>query len=99
MRLNRTSLLIILVIALNAVMAVVTTLRISGYLALETQLLTAYIVFALNLAAAIAGIWTPFRKAWLSYLVVSIASMLLLGSMPLSAAWILTKLAARHILA
>ena len=99
MRLNRTSLLIILVVALNAVMAVVSNLRIAGYLTVETQFVVAYIAFGLNFAAAIAGLWTQFRLAWVSYLVLSVATVLLLSSMPLSAAWILTKLAARHAFA
>jgi hypothetical protein len=99
MRVNKTSLLILFVISLSAIMAVVKGLRIAGYLSVETQVVLAFAVFGLNFIVAIAGLWTPFRLAWVSYLVLSVASVLLLGSMPLSAAWILIKVAARHTFA
>lgn len=92
----KTSSLIIFVIAISAVMAIISNLRIAGYLTLETQLVTAYLAFGLNFMAAIVGFWTPFRLAWLSYLILSVVSILFLSSTPLAAAWILIKLAARH---
>src|ERR1035441_60252 len=91
--------LIIFVISLSVVMAVVTNLRIAGYLALETQLVVACVAFGLNFVAATAGLWTRFRPAWVAYLILSVVSVLLLSSMPITAAWILTKLAVRHAIA
>jgi hypothetical protein len=90
MRRIKTYPLIILVIALSATIAVVRDLRIVGYLSLETQRVTAYLMFGLNLLVASLGLWTRFRLAWLS-------SMFLLSSTPITAAWILLKLAIRHV--
>jgi lysylphosphatidylglycerol synthetase-like protein (DUF2156 family) len=95
----KTSSLIIFVISLSVVMAVVTNLRIAGYLTLETQLVVACVAFGLNFVAATAGLWTRFRPAWVAYLILSVVSVLLLSSMPITAAWILTKLAVRHAFA
>ena len=91
--------LIIFAISLSVVMAIATNLRIAGYLTLETQLVVAYVAFGLNFVAAVAGLWTRFRLAWVSYLILSVASVLLLGSVPITAAWILAKLAVRHAFA
>ncbi len=99
MRPIRPSFLIIFVISLSAVMAVVTNLRIAGFLTMQTQFVVAYVAFGLNFVAAIAGLWTRFRLAWVADLVLSVASVLLLSSMPITAAWILTKLAVRHAFA
>jgi lysylphosphatidylglycerol synthetase-like protein (DUF2156 family) len=99
MRSIKPSFLIIFVISLSVVMAVVRNLRVAGFLTLETQLVVAYVAFGLNFAAAIAGFWTRLRLAWVAYLVLSIVSVLFLSSMPISAAWILTKLAVRHVFA
>lgn len=99
MRWPRTSSLIIFVIAISAVMAIIKILRIAGYLTLETQLVAAYLTFGLNFMAAIVGFSTRFRLAWLSYLILSVVSILFLSSTPLAAAWILIKLAARHAFA
>jgi hypothetical protein len=99
MRLTKTSVLIIFVLSLSAVMEIVRNLRIAGYLTLETQLAAAYLAFGLNFMAAIAGLWTRFRLAWLSYLVLSAACILFFSSMPMATAWILIKLAARRTFA
>jgi hypothetical protein len=99
MRWPKTSSLIIFVIAISAVMSIIKALRIAGYLTLETQLVTAYLAFGLNFMAAIMGFWTRFRLAWLSYLILSVVSILFLSSTPHAAAWILIKLAARHAFA
>jgi hypothetical protein len=53
LRPSRTSLLIIFVISLSAVMAAVANLRIAGYLSQQTQLVVALVVFGLNLAVAV----------------------------------------------
>jgi hypothetical protein len=99
MRLTISSTLVLLVIALSAAMAVVRDLRIAGYLNLETQTVAAYAAFALNFTVAIAGLWTRFRVAWLSYLVISAASILFFSSLPISTAWILIKIASMHVFA
>jgi hypothetical protein len=99
MRSIKPSFLIIFVISLSIVMAVVRNLRIAGFLTMEMQLVVAYVALGLNFAAAIAGFWTRLRLAWVAYLVLSIVSVLFLSSMPISAAWILTKLAVRHAFA
>ena len=99
MRWSKTSSLIIFVVAICAAMEIIRNLRIAGYLTLDTQLVSAYFAFSLNLLAAIVGLWTRFRVAWLSYLMLSAASIIFLGSTPLAAAWLLIKLAARHAFA
>ncbi|WP_159007964.1 hypothetical protein [Bradyrhizobium sp. S69] len=99
MRWSKTSSLIAFVIAIFAAMAIIRNLRITGYVTLNTQLVAAYFAFGLNFLAAIVGFWTRFRVAWLSYLMLSAASILFLSSTPLAAAWILIKLAARHAFA
>jgi hypothetical protein len=99
MRWSKTSYLIIFVIAICAAMEITRNLRIAGYVTLHTQLVAAYFAFGLNFMAAIVGLWTRFRLAWLSYLVLSVASILFLSSTPLAAAWILIKLTARHAFA
>jgi hypothetical protein len=99
MRLTITSILVLLVIALSAAMEIVRELKIAGYLNLETQVVAAYAAFALNFAVAIVGLWTRFRLAWLSYLAISAASILLFSSLPIATAWILIKLASRHVFA
>ena len=99
MRWSKTSSLIIFVNAICAAMEIIRNLRIAGYVTLDTQLVAAYFAFGLNFMAAIVGLWTRFRLAWLSYLVLSVASILFLSSTPLAAAWILIKLVARHAFA
>jgi hypothetical protein len=92
--------LIIFIIAISTAMVVVRNLRIAGYVSLDTQLVAAFVVFGLNVMAAIAGFWTTrFRVAWISYLVLTVVCMLLLSSSPLDSAWIMVKLAARQIFA
>jgi hypothetical protein len=99
MRWSKTSSLVVLVVVISTAMEIIRNLRIEGYVALDTQLVAAYFAFSLNLVAAIVGLWTPFRVAWFSYLMLSAASILFLSSTPLAAAWILIKLAARHAFA
>jgi hypothetical protein len=77
----------------------VVVLRIAGYVSSDTQLVAAYVVFGLNVMAAIAAFWTRFRVAWISYLVLTVVCMFLLGSSPLDSAWIMVKSAARQIFA
>jgi hypothetical protein len=98
-RWSKTFSLIAFVIAICAAMEIIRNFKIAGYVTLNTQIVAAYFVFGLNFMAAIAGLWTRFRLAWLSYLVLSAASILFLGSTPLAAAWILIKLASRHAFA
>jgi hypothetical protein len=96
MRWSKASSLTACVIAISVAMEIVRNLRIAGYVTLNTQFVAAYFVFGINFLLAIAGLWTRFRVAWLSYLVLSVASILFLSSTPLAAASILIRLAARH---
>ena len=64
-------------------MVVVRNLRMTGYIGLDTQLVAGYVVFGLNVMAAIAGFWTRFRVAWISYLFLTVVCMFLLSSSPL----------------
>jgi hypothetical protein len=57
---------------------------------LRTRQIAGYSAFALNAMVAIAGFWTPHRAAWVGYLVVSVATFVLISaSTPLSGLWIL----------
>jgi hypothetical protein len=96
---RRSRTLIIFIIAISAAMVVVRNLRMTGYIGLDTQLVAGYVVFGLNVMAAIAGFWTRFRVAWISYLFLTVVCMFLLSSSPLGSAWIMVKLVARHIFA
>jgi hypothetical protein len=96
MRWSKTSSLIVFVIAIWAAMVFIRGLKIAGYVTLDTQIVAGYYAISLNVVAAVVGLWTRFRLAWLSYLFLSIASFLFLSSIPLSAAWILTKLTVSH---
>jgi hypothetical protein len=57
---------------------------------LPTRQIAGYSAFGLNCAVAILGFWTPHRAAWGAYLVVSVATFVLISaSTPLSGLWIL----------
>ena len=99
MHMSKTRSLIIVAVALSLLMPVVRELRFAGLLTLNAQLVIAYAAFGLTIATAIMGLWTPFRRSWLSYLALTIACMLLFGSLPLSTASMLVNLAIRHIIA
>ena len=72
--------LIFLVIAATVAMAVVRELRFSGYLSTQTQIEFAFVVFGLNIIAAIMGIiWTTHRRAWYLHLALTAACMILLA--------------------
>jgi hypothetical protein len=97
MRWSKTTSLIVFVIAIWVAMVFIRSLKIAGYVTLDTQIVAGYCAISLNVMAAVVGLWTRFRLAWLSYLFLSIASFLFLSSTPLSAAWmILTKLTVSH---
>jgi hypothetical protein len=62
-------------------------------LSFDVTRFAAYAAFFLNAAVGIAGLWTAHRFAWVGYLLVSIAGMVLIGSpTPVSALWLLTEL-------
>ena len=88
----KTSSLIIFVIVISAAMAVVRAIRFAGYINIETQIVAAFVVFALNILTALVGVFTQHRAAWLLYLALTVACMLMLGSSPISSAWILVKM-------
>jgi hypothetical protein len=92
LRWPKTPSLIIFVLVISAAMAVVRTLRFAGYISIESQVVAAFVLFALNIGTALVGFFTRQRTAWLLYLALTIACMLLLGSSPVSSAWILIKM-------
>ena len=62
-------------------------------LSFDAAIVAAYAAFILNAGIGVAGLWTPERAAWVFYLIVSVAGMVLIGEpTPLSAIWLLTKL-------
>jgi hypothetical protein len=57
---------------------------------LPARQIAGYSAFGLNGVIAILGFWTHHRAAWVAYLLVSIATMILISaSTPLSGLWIL----------
>jgi len=92
MRWPKTPSLTIFVLVISAAMAVVRALRFADYISIETQVVAAFVVFALNIGTALMGFFTRQRTTWLLYLALTIACMLLLGSSPVSSAWILIKM-------
>jgi hypothetical protein len=94
----RTAHLIAAVLVLSAAVSFVTGLRGAHFLSLETARIFAFVVFAANIVVSLIGVFTPHRVAWLSYLSASVASMLLLSmATPLTAAWLVIRVAARVI--
>ena len=89
----RTTHLIIVVLLLSALAIISNEFTGAGLLSFDTHKILVYLVFMINTAIAILGLWTPRRAAWLGYLVAGFASMILIGaSTPISALWIFTKL-------
>lgn len=77
---------ILLVGTLNAL----NQLRVTGVLSPTTAALGAWVGFFANLAiAAVGAFTTPFRRLWISYGLLSLAVMILIGvSTPLNVFWI-----------
>jgi hypothetical protein len=82
--------LIVAVIVISAAIIAVTQLAEYASWSLRTRQITGYSAFGLNCVIAILGFWTRHRRAWMVYLVVSVATFFLISaSTPLSGLWIL----------
>ena len=82
--------LMIAVLAISAVIAILSWLGHYGWSSLQTRQIEGFSAFGLNAAVAILGFWTPERAAWAVYFGVSILAFLLLSAAtPLNVIWIL----------
>ena len=82
-----------LIIAALVISAAAIGLHEWDELSFDVTGLLAHAAFFLNATVGIAGLWTAHRFAWVSYLLVGIAGMVLIGSpTPVSALWLLTEL-------
>ena len=78
------------VIAVSVAIVAVTQFGQYRSWSLPTRQIAGYSAFGLNCVIAILGFWTPHRAAWVTYLVVSVVTFLLISaSTPLSGLWIL----------
>jgi hypothetical protein len=78
------------VLMLSALAIALKELRSVHYLSFEIHTALVYFVFLLNAAIAAIGLWTPHRIAWATYLIASVACLILIGaSTPISGIWIL----------
>lgn len=92
--------LVVLVVVATVAMALVREARFIGQLSTHTQVQFAFVVFGLNVMAALAGIvWTAYRRAWCCYLLLTVVCMIFYGSSPVSTALILITSGVRHLLA
>jgi hypothetical protein len=79
-------------IALGLMAVILTELRLNGAYRFETGQILAYTLFFANMAVALFGIWKRQRVAWVVYLILSLALMVLIGaSTPISAIWTMAK--------
>ena len=73
--------------------SVAAQLRLAAVLPNTLDAALVWLLILLNLAIAIAGWWTAQRAAWMIYLLLSIAGLLLIGAAtPISAALLLRGL-------
>ncbi|MDE5454019.1 hypothetical protein GWE18_14305 [Bradyrhizobium sp. CSA112] len=64
-----------------------------GYSSLEAARVGGYLLFLINVAIAVFGIWKQQRLAWTAYLIITLVLMLLIGEpTPVSAMWTMAKL-------
>jgi hypothetical protein len=83
---------IYLILAVLAI-SVAAELRLAAVLPNTFDAALVWLLILLNVAAAIAGWWTAHRVAWMVYLLLSIAGLLLIGAAtPISAAELLRGL-------
>jgi hypothetical protein len=82
--------LIVAIIAISIAIIAVTQLGQHEHWSLRSRQIAGYSAFGLNCAIGILGFWTRHRAAWVAYLLVSVAALVLISaSTPLSAVWIL----------
>ncbi|WP_055036494.1 hypothetical protein [Blastochloris viridis] len=72
--------MLVLVILLSAVLIAATEARGIGLLASPLPMAIPYAVAALNLAVAVAGLWTRHKLGWSLYLIASLAGFILIGA-------------------
>jgi hypothetical protein len=82
--------LVMAVLVITLVIAVLSQLGHDGSWSLPSRQIAGYSAFVFNCVIAIVGFWTRHGAAWVAYLVVSVATFLLISaSTPLSGLWIL----------
>ncbi len=91
MRSLRSIHLILAVLAITVLGQILIALRLAGYAPpFRVDFFLAWLLILSNLAVAVAGWWTPHRVAWMIYLVLSIAGLVLIGAAtPITAVWLL----------
>ena len=91
MRPPRTLHLVLAVLAITVLAHILVALRLAGYpLPFRVDFFLAWLLILSNLAVAVAGWWTSHRVAWMIYLVLSIAGLVLIGAAtPITAVWLL----------
>jgi hypothetical protein len=68
-------------------------LRLAGLPPFAVDLVLGHLLVLLNLGVAVAGWWTAHRIAWIIYLILSIAGLVLIGAAtPLGAVILLREL-------
>jgi hypothetical protein len=89
MRSIRTIHLIIAVLTVTVLGQILVALRLGGYSLFGLDFALSWLLILSNLAVAVAGWWTPYRVAWMIYLVLSIAGLVLIGAAtPVNALWL-----------
>jgi hypothetical protein len=85
--------LILAVLALSLFCIISSELRIFRWLPLHVQWLIGMAEFGANLAFGIYGVATSHRIAWSTYLILSVAGLVLVSAAtPISALWLTLKL-------
>ena len=84
--------LILAVLLITVVAQILVQLRLATGLPATLDFVLVWFLILLNLAIAIAGWWTAHRVAWIIYLLLSIAGLVLIGAAtPLSAVLLLRE--------
>jgi hypothetical protein len=85
--------LILAVLLITVVAQILVQLRLAAVLPATLDFVLAWFLILLNFVIAIAGWWTAHRLAWMIYLLLSIAGVVLIGAAtPLSAVVLLRQL-------
>ena len=85
--------LVLAVLAITVVAQILAQLPLAAVLPDTLDFVLVWSLILLNFAAAIAGWWTAHRLAWMIYLFLSIAGLLLIGAAtPISAVLLLRQL-------
>jgi hypothetical protein len=85
--------LVLAVLLITVVAQILVQLRLMAMLPAGLDFLLVWFLILLNLAIAIAGWWTAHRIAWMLYLLLSIAGLVLIGAAtPLAAVLLLREL-------